>query len=197
MNMYEIRNVDLNMVQGSDFIKFIRAEIPIRNGFGTVRFGRVRYALNGNLDEEVNGLPMDLGKGIFTATLEDEELNGIHREELEKILQEASVEIVKIVREEIDPPLILKSILKAYPYLKYDKHASEPPNVLKCRVINSENPRQTSDIFEIAQRLKYATGVDYKVGAYGGSSSEGDNLDEVWTSFSLRNFNFVEKHNEK
>ncbi len=197
MNMYEIRNVDLNKVQGSDFIKFIRAEIPIRNGFGTVRFARVRYALNGNHDEEVNGLPMDLGKRIFTATLEDEELNGIHREELEKILQKAAVEIVKIVREEIDPPLILKSILKAYPYLKYDKRASEPPHLLRCRVNDPKHSRHAEHIFEIAQRLKYATGVDYKVVTYGGSSSEGDNLDEVWTSFSLRNFNFAEKHNEK
>lgn len=197
MNMYEIRSVDLNKVQSSDFIKFIRAEIPIRNGYGTVRFARVRYALNGNQNEEDNGLPMDLGKGIFTATLEDEELNGIHREELEKTLREAAVEIAKIIREKINPPCILKTILKAYPYLKYDKRASEPPNVLRCRVINSESLRQTSDIFEIAQRLKYATGVDYKVGSYGGSSSEGDNLDEVWTSFSLRNFNFAEKHNEK
>lgn len=197
MNTYDIRSIDLNMVSDNEFIKFLRIEIPERNGYGPVRFARVRYALNGNHDEEVNGLPMDLGKGIFTATLEDEELNGIHREELEKILQKAAVEIVKIVREKIDPPCILKTILKAYPYLKYDKRSSEPPNVLRCRVINSENPRQTSDIFEIAQRLKYATGVDYKVGSYGGSSSEGDNLDEVWTSFSLRNFNFAEKHNEK
>ena len=44
--------------------------------------------------------------------------------------------------------------------------------------------------------LKYATGVDYKVGSYGGSSSAGDNLDEVWTSFSLRKFNFDEKSEE-
>ena len=197
MNMYDIRSIDLNMESDNDFIKFLRIEIPERNGYGPVRFARVRYALNGNYDEEVNGLPMDLGKGIFTATLEDEELNGIHREELEKILRKAAVEIVKIVREKIDPPCILNTILKAYPYLEYDERSSEPPNVLKCSVINFENPRQTSDIFEIAQRLKYATGMDYKIGSYSGSSSEGDNLDEVWTSFSLRNFNFAEKHNEK
>ena len=197
MNMYDIRSIDLNMESDNDFIKFLRIEIPERNGYGPVRFARVRYALNGNYDEEVNGLPMDLGKGIFTATLEDEELNGIHREELEKILRKAAVEIVKIVREKIEPSYILNTILKAYPYLEYDERSSEPPNVLKCSVINFENPRQTSDIFEIAQRLKYATGVDYKIGSYGGSSSEGDNLDEVWTSFSLRIFNFAEKHNEK
>ena len=196
MDMFEIRNIDLQNVADNDFIKFIRIEIPERKGYGPVRFGRVRYALNGNHNEEENGLPMDLGKGIFTATLEDEELNGILREELEKTLREAATEIVKIVREKIDPPSILKTILKAYPYLKYDKHASEPPNVLRCSVINSESLRQTSDIFEIAQRLKYATGVDYKVGSYGGSSREGDNLDEVWTSFSLRKFNFEERSQE-
>lgn len=194
--MFEIRNINLENVLDNDFIKFIRIEVPERKGYGPVRFARVRYALNGNHNEAENGLPMDLGKGIFTATLEDKELNGILREELEKTLQEAATEIVKIVREKIDPPSILKTILKAYPYLKYDKHASEPPNVLRCSVINSESLRQTSDIFEIAQRLKYATGVDYKVGSYGGSSTEGDNLDEVWTSFSLRKFNFEEKSEE-
>ena len=196
MNMYEIRSIDLKKVVDSDFIKFLRVEIYERNGYGPVRFARVRYALNGNQDEEENGLPIDLGKGIFTATLEDDELNGIIREELEQTLRGAAVEIVKIVHEKIDPPNILKTILKAYPYLKYDKHASKPPNVLRCRVINTESHRQSGDIFEIAQRLKYATGVEYKVGSYGGSSSEGDNLDEVWTNFSLRKFNFEEKTQE-
>lgn len=196
MDMFEIRNIDLKDVTDSDFIKFIRIEIPERNGYGPVRFGRVRYVLNEDHEEQENGLPMDLGKGIFTATLEDEELNGINREELEKTLREAAVEIVKIVRKKIDPPSILKTILKAYPYLNYDKQASEPPNVLRCHVVNSESLRQTSDIFEISQRLKYATGVDYKVGSYGGSSREGDNLDEAWTRFTLRKFDFEEKSQE-
>ncbi len=196
MNMYDIRSIDLKKVVDNDFIKFLRIEIPERNGYGPVRFARVRCALNGNQDEEENGLPIDLGKGIFTSTLEDEELNGIIREELEQTLRRAAVEIVKVVREKIDPPSILKTILKAYPFLKYDKLASDPPNVLRCRVINTESLRQTGDIFEIAKRLKYATGVDYKVGSYGGSSSEGDNLDEVWTTFSLRKFNFEEKTQE-
>ncbi len=196
MDMFEIRNIDLKDVSDSDFIKFIRIEIPERNGYGPVRFGRVRYTLNEDHEEQKNGLPMDLGKGIFTATLEDEELNGIHRAELEKTLQDAAVEIVKIVRKKIDPPSILKTILKAYPYLNYDKQTSEPPNVLRCHVVNSASLRQTSDIFEIAQRLKYATGVDYKVGSYGGSSMEGDNLDDAWTRFTLRKFNFEEKSQE-
>ena len=192
MNTYEIRKVDLKEVPGSDFIKFLRIEIPERKGYGPVRFARVRYALNGDHDEQEDGLPMDLGKGIFTATLEDKELDGISREELEKTLRNAAVEIVKIVREKLDPPSILKSILKAYPYLKYDKRSSEPPNVLRCDVIDPESPRQTEDIFEIARRLSVATSKNYQMGSYGGSSfNDDDNFDEVWTQFSLVNFDFL------
>ena len=196
MNMYDIRRIDLNRVLDNEFIKFLRIEIPERKGYSPVHFGRVRYTFNEEYEEQENGLPMDLGKGIFTATLKDEELNGIKREELEQTLRKAAVEIVNIVREELDPPSILKTILKVYPYLVYDEQHSEPPDILRCRVVNSESLRQTSDIFEIAQRLKYATGVDYKVGSYGGSSKEGDNLDKAWTSFSLRKFNFEEKAQE-
>lgn len=192
MKMYDILDIDLKKVQDSDFIKFLRLEVPVRNGFGTVRFGRVRYALNGDQHEQENGLPIDLGKGIFTATLEDEELGEITREMIEQTLQKSAIEIVQIVRKELDPPSILRSILKNYAYLKYDEKSSEPPNLLRCRVDKPNSQRQVKDIFEIAQRLSAATGVDYKVGSYGGSSSEGDNLDEVWTRFSLRKFNFAD-----
>lgn len=191
MNMYKIRSVDLKKVPSNDFIEFLRIEIPERKGYGPVRFARVRYALNGNHDEQENGLPIDLGKGIFTATLEDEELDGISREELEKTLRGAAVEIVKIVQKKLDPPRILKSILKAYPYLKYDKHDSEPPNILRCDVTDPESPRQTEDIFEIARRLSVATSKNYKVGTYSGPSNGDDNFDEVWTQFSLINFDFL------
>ena len=193
MNMFEIHSVDLKKVSSNSFIKFLRLEIPVRRGYGSVRFARVRYALNGEQCEQENGLPMDLGKGIFTATLEDEELGEITREELDKTLQKAAAEIIKIAREEFDPPTILKSILKVYPYLKYDKRGSKPPNLLRCRVNKPNGSRQIEDIFEIARRLSDATSEDYKVGSYGGSSSDGDNLDEVWTSFSLRLFDFEEK----
>lgn len=193
MNMYDLLNIDLKKVQDSDFIKFLRLEIPIRNGFGTFRFGRVRYALNGDQHEQENGLPIDLCKGIFTATLEDDELGIIKREELEKILKKAASEIIHIVRKELDPPTVLKSILKDYTYLKYDEKSSDPPNLLRCRVDKPNSQRQVKDIFEIACRLSAATGVEYKLGSYGGSSSEGDNLDEVWTRFSLRKFDFENK----
>lgn len=197
MNMYEIRSVDLKKVPSSDFIKFLRIEIPERKGYGPVRFARVRYALNGDHNEQENGLPIDLGKGIFTATLEDEELGKISREELEETLRKAAVEIVKIVRKKLDPPTVLKSILKDYPYLKYDERYSKPPDVLKCRVTDPKSPRHAEDIFEIARRLNVATDEDYKV-FYGGNSSDDDNFDEVWTWFSLRKLNLQKvSSNEK
>ena len=196
MNMFEIRSVDLKEVPGNDFIKFLRIEIPERKGYGPIRFARVRYALNGDHIEQENGLPMDLGKGIFTATLEDDELGEMSREELEQTLQKAAVEIIRIVRKalgkELDIPGILKSILKKdYPYLKYDELYSKPPDVLKCHVRDSSNPRQVEDIFQIVNRLRLATGENYIV-AYGGSSGDEANVDEAWTRFSLRRFDFRE-----
>ena len=194
--MFEIRNIDLKKVPGNDFIKFLRIEIPQRKGYGLVRFGRVRYALNGEHNEQENGLPMDLGKGIFTATLEDEELEElgeISREDLEKTLRKAAVEIIKIVRKELgqepDTASILRRILKDYAYLAYDESSSKPPNVLKCRVTKPKSPRNVEDIFEIADRLRIATGENYIV-TYGGSSNTGENLDKVWTRFSLRKSSF-------
>ena len=195
MSMYEIRNIDLKKVPGNDFIQFLRIEIPDRKGHGPVRFGRVRYTLNGDHNEQENGLPMDIGKGIFTATLEDEELGEISREELEKTLQKAAIEIVKIARKELNPSSILKSILKDYPYLKYDKHSSKPPGVLKCRVRDPKSSRQAEDIFEIERRLRNATGEKYVV-AYGGSANDDDNYNEVWTRFSLRKSDFPKAKSE-
>ena len=193
MDRFEIRNIDLKKVPGSDFIKFLRIEILERKGYGPIRFARVRYALNGDHSEQENGLPMDLGKGIFTATLEDEELGKISREELETTLQGAAGEIIKIVRRELgrepDIPNILKRILKDYAYLEYDELYSKPPDVLKCRVTEPEGSRDVEDLFQIANRFRDATGENYIV-AYGGASNIGDNLDEVWTRFSLRKFDF-------
>lgn len=189
MNMFEIRSIDLKKVPSNDFIKFLRIEIPERKGYGPVRFARVRYALNGDNVEQENGLPIDIGKGIFTATLEDEELSGISRKDLEKTLQKAAVEIVKIVRKELDPPSILKSILKDYPYLKYDELGSKPPDVLKGLVKDPRSPRQAEDIFEITRRLNAATNEKYQV-LYGSTSGDDDNFEEAWTRFSLRKIQF-------
>ena len=63
--MFETRNIDLKKVPGSDFIKFLRIEIPERKGYGPFRFARVRYALNGDQQEQENGLPMGLGQRNF------------------------------------------------------------------------------------------------------------------------------------
>ena len=213
MSMFEVRIIDLNGLQGYKFIQFLRVEILNIRGYGPTFFGQVRYALNDIEQEE--GLPMDLSKGIFIATLRDEQLGEIPREELEKTLQEAAVKIIEIVRKDpsmkeflsdYDYPMheedsskeemgkvlgnTLKSILKDYPYLMYDEDRSKPPDLLRCRVVKPKSPRQVEDIFEIARKLRDKTSENYRVGSYGGSSSAGDNLDEVWTIFSLRKFDF-------
>ncbi len=212
MSTFEIRVIDLGRLSVSNFIEFLRVEILDVQGYGPSFFGHVRYALNGVEQDE--SLPMDLGKGIFIATLRDDQLGDIPREALEKTLQKAAVKIIEIVRKNsnmktflpnYDDPMydedcsaaklgensesILDGILQDYPYLKYDELYSKPPDVLKCRVADPKTPRQAEDIFEIERKLRSATGENYIV-AYGGSSSSGDNLDEVWTRFSLRKLDF-------
>ena len=219
MSIFEKRIIDLKGLQNYGFIQFLRVEILNVQGYSPTFFGMVRYARNGIKEEE--GLPMDLSKGIFIATLRDDQLGEISRKELEKTLQEAAVEIIDIVRK--DPGMrnlmpdydymgndedcpaekldetsesILEGILKDYPYLKYDKLYSKPPNVLKCRVADPKTSRHADDIFEIAYRLNAATDADYKV-FYGGNSSDNDNFDRVWTRFSLRKLNFQKVNSNK
>ncbi len=212
MVIFEKRIIDLTGLQNYKFIQFLQVEILDVQGYGPTFFGHVRYALNGVEQEE--SLPMDLSKGIFIATLRDDQLGDIPRKKLEDTLQEASVKIIEIVRKNPNMQTlvpdydylmydedcsaeklgenskgILESILKDYSYLKYDELYSKPPNVLKCRVRDPNSPRQVEDIFKIAQKLRDETGGNYVV-AYGGSSSGNDNLDEVWTRFSLRKFDF-------
>ena len=219
MIKFEKRIIDLKETSVSNSIKFLRMEILNVQGFGPTFFGHVRYARNGI--EQKEALPMDLSKGIFIATLRDDQLENLSREELEETLSKASGEIATIVRKHLNlNPLYsdidhfihddecttkesdksslhkLKDILIDYPYLVYDERHSEPPDILRCRVNDSKHSRHAKHIFEIAHKLSTATSVDYKVGSYGGSSSEGDNLDEVWTTFSLRKFNFEEKTQE-
>ena len=220
MSIFEKHIIDLDGLQDYEFIQFLRIEILNVQGYSPTFFGQVRYARNGVEQEE--GLPMDLGKGIFIATLRDEQLGEICREELETTLQKAAGEIIKVVRKDLSMKnllpdydyrmpdedcstenldeisgRILTGILKDYPYLKYDEHYSKPPDVLKCRVADPGSPRQAEDIFEIARRLNVATDEDYKV-FYGGNSSNDDNFDKVWTWFSLRKLNFQKvSSNEK
>ena len=212
MSMFEVRVIELNGLPDYGFIQFLRVEILDVRGYAPTFFGQVRYALN-NVEQE-ESLPMDLGKGIFIATLRDDQLGDIPREKLEKILQKVAGKIIEIVRqapsmrnlmpdydyigndedcsvEKLDEisENILETILRDYPYLKYDELYSKPPDVLKCHVTDPKKPRQVEDIFEIARRLHDATDKNYIV-VYSGSSSPGDNLDEVWTRFSLRKFDF-------
>ena len=207
---YEMRVIDLDGLTVSNFIEFRRMEILEVQGYGPTFFGHVRYALNGVDQKE--SLPMDLSKGIFIATLRDDQLGDIPREKLQKTLRQASGKIIEIVRkapsmwnflhdydytapdedyavEKLDEisESILESILKDYLYLKYDRRDSKPPDVLKCYVDDLNRPRQVEDIFEIAHKLRDFTGEKYMV-VYGGSSSSGDNLDKVWSRFSLRKF---------
>lgn len=217
MSEYNKLIIDLNELPIYKFIEFLRVEILDVQGHGPTFFGQVRYARNGVEQDE--SLPMDLSKGIFIATLRDEQLQGIQREELEKTLQEAAVDITKIVRKHpnLNKPWthysyqdnekqfhtnnsddtsvnVLKNILNAYPYLKYDERGSDPPEILRCRVKGDfKYPRHVNDIFEIVQKLKNKTGEPYSVGSYGGSFDGGENLDKVWTRFSLRKFDFDDK----
>lgn len=94
--------------------------------------------------------------------------------------------------EKLDETIVskLEGILKDFPYLQYDDDRSKPPDLLRCRVVKPKSPRQVEDIFQIAQKLRIKTGENYRVGSYGGSSNAGDNLDEVWSIFSLRKFDF-------
>ena len=211
MSMFEVHIVDLNGLQDYEFIQFLRVEILNVRGYAPTFFGRVRYALDGVEQDE--GLPMDLSKGIFIATLRDDQLGDVPREKLEKTLQEAAVKIIEIVRKDPnmkellpDYPMynencsveklpdtsgsVLKSILKDFPYLKCDENRSKPPDLLRGRVVNPDGPRQAKDIFEIARRLSDATDENYSVVTYGGNSGDDDNFDKTWTWFAIRKFNF-------
>ncbi len=218
MSMYEVHIVDLNGLQNYEFIQFLRVEILNVRGYAPTFFGRVRYSLDGVEQDE--GLPMDLSKGIFIATLRDDQLGNVSREKLEQTLQEASVKIIETVRK--DPNMkkllldysmynencsveklpdtsgiVLKSILKDFPHLKYDENLSKPPDRLRCRVVNPKKPRQADDIFEIARRLSDATDENYSVVTYGGNSDGDDNFDKTWTWFAIRKFNFQKVSSDK
>ena len=84
MGIFEKRIIDLTGLQDYGFIQFLRMEILDVQGYGPTFFGQVRYALNGVEQDE--SLPMDLSKGIFIATLRDDQLGDIPRAELEKTL---------------------------------------------------------------------------------------------------------------
>ncbi len=219
MKNFEKIIIDLEGLSKFNYIQFLRLEILLVEEYGHTYFGRVRYALNGL--EKNESLPMDLGKGIFIATLNDEQLGDIPRREFEDILQEASKEITTILRKNqklkillnernsnhnknsrklfgYSSERILKKILKEdYSYLKYDKARSSPPDVLRCVVKSDpDGKRHAKDIFEIVEKLRSETREPYSVGSYGGSTNGGDNLDKVWGTFTIRKFDFEKSISE-
>lgn len=71
-----------------DSIEFLRVEEPYHNGHRYGPFARVRYALDGV--EQVDGLPLDISKGIFLSIYDDELREKLHpiAPMIVKILQE-------------------------------------------------------------------------------------------------------------
>ena len=81
----------------------------------------------------------------------------------------------------------LNQILMDYGYLKYD--ATWPNrDVLHIKVTDSEVERNLQVIIDICQKLQAKTNKKYYF-LYGGPYKDGDNFNEVWTSFILREEN--------
>lgn len=81
----------------------------------------------------------------------------------------------------------LKQILQDYDYLEYDQarpNRDKGFEGLSVRVI-SETERDVQVIVDICQKLKKITGRNYFF-TYGGSYTGTDNLEKVWSFFTLR-----------
>ena len=187
MSRFEMRLVALKAVKERNSIAFLRMEFLDILKYGPTFGGRVRYARDGV--EQKSGFPMDLGKGIFIATLEDDELNGISRDELEESLREAAAEIIEIVRRD-NIPRTLQTLLAYEDYLEYDEGGSEPPHLLRCfKGTNLQFPHQAPDIFEIAQDLSALSREHYRVESYGASYPNDDKPETAWHECSFRHCN--------
>lgn len=83
----------------------------------------------------------------------------------------------------------LKQILEDYDYLKYDEARSNRDRRFEGLTIRvtSNAKRNVQVIVDICHRLEKTTGRTYFF-TYGGSYRGGDNLDEVWSYFTLREF---------
>ena len=81
----------------------------------------------------------------------------------------------------------LKQILKDYDYLEYDE--ARPNRDKKFEglhiKVTSNAKRNVQAIVDICHRLEKTTGRNYFF-TYGGSYRGGDNLEEVWSFFTLR-----------
>ena len=81
----------------------------------------------------------------------------------------------------------LKRILQDYDYLEYDEmrpNRDKEFEGLSIRVI-SDAERDVQVIVDICHRLEKATDRNYFF-SYGGSYTGADNLEEVWSFFTLR-----------
>ena len=84
----------------------------------------------------------------------------------------------------------LKQILKDYDYLEYDAALSNR-DLLQINV-TSDVTRNVQVITDICHKLEEATSRKYFY-TYGGSYKNGDNLEEIWSFFTLREKNKREK----
>ena len=78
----------------------------------------------------------------------------------------------------------LKQILEDYDYLEYDETLPNP-GLLQINVTSRDAERDVQVITDICRRLEAATRRNYFF-TYGGSYTRADNLDEVWSFFTLR-----------
>ena len=178
-----MRLVDLKEVNERNSIAFLRMEFLDIRRYGPTFGGRVRYARDGV--EQKSGFPMDLGKGIFIATLEDDELNGISRNELEESLREAAAETMEIIRRN-NIARTLHRFLTFDDDFEYDEGGSEPPNLLRCRVLESPDPQDAQHLFDMTREFSNLTGVPYRVESYGAIYPNGDETDTAWREFALQ-----------
>ena len=186
MSRFEMQTTDLKGLKERFSIQLLRVEVLDMPQYPPSPLVRVRYARDGV--EQRGGFSMDLGKGIFIATLEDDELNGISRDELEESLREAAAEIMEIVRRD-NIPRTLQTLLADEDYLEYDEGGSEPPHLLRCKVTNLQFPRHAPDIFEIAQGLSALSREHYRVESYGAIYPHDDKPETAWRECSLRHCN--------
>lgn len=78
----------------------------------------------------------------------------------------------------------LNQILQDYDYLKYDESLSET-GLLRINVTSVDAERNVQVIKDICHELEAATCQNYFF-SYGGNYTETDNLEEVWSFFTLR-----------
>ena len=87
----------------------------------------------------------------------------------------------------------LKQILEDYDYLEYDKTLPNP-GLLQINVTSRDAERNVQVITDICHKLEEVTCRNYFY-TYGGSYTGTDNLDEVWSFFSLREVD-LDRHTE-